>query len=322
MILTVTPNPLLERRLTFNSVSLGVVNRSTEEIFYPGGKGINVSRQLSKLGIKNLALTFLGGNNGKLLRKAMESDGINFNAVSTKSETRDGLLSIDEEKMEITSFISPDSEITEKEIDEFISRMDKAIQNCSIVLLSGSAPTEYSKNIFTEGVKLANKYDKITFIDTYGDHLKDCIELSPFALHNNQYEIETSFGLELKSEEEKVNFLNLLNQHDVKMGFITDGENEIYSSKFGFNFKTKPPKVNGINSLGSGDAFVAGIMYGIEKAFVYNDFVKLGTALGALNAERLDAANIDYSEAETLLKKIEVIPIGKKMKLIDDSPNY
>lgn len=322
MILTITPNSLLERRLVFNSILNGAVNRSRTEYFYAGGKGINVSRQLNQLGIKNQSLTFLGGNNGKLLRKTLENESINFNAVNTKDETRWAAVTIDESKKEITSFFSQNSEPSENEVDEFIQKMDKAIQNCSIVLFAGSSPNKTAQRIFTEGVELANKYDKISFIDTYGEHLKECIEKSPFALHNNKKEIENSLGVELESEQDILNFLDSLYSKNIKMAFITDGKNEVYSSKFDFHYKTKPPTVKSFNPLGSGDAFVAGIIYGIERSLVYNDSLKLAVALGALNTQQFDAANVKLDDAEMLLENIDVQSVGKKMKLIDDSPNY
>ncbi len=322
MILTVTPNPLLERRLFFKNISSGKINRAFSENFYAGGKGINVSRQLNQLGIKNLALTFLGGHNGKLLRKALENESIDFNAVSTKDETRYASIPIDQSNNMLTCFFSPNSNISQSEVDEFISKMDKAIQNCSIVVFAGSAPNKLSQKIFTEGISLANKYDKISILDTYGEHLEECIEHSPFAIHNNRKEIEDSLGINFLNEENILDWLDALYKKNIKMTFITNGEKEIYSSKFDFHFKTSPPKVNAVNSLGSGDAFVAGIVYGLERSLVYEDFLKLGIALGSFNTQQLEASNVKMSEAETLLDLIEVKPVGKKMKLIDDSPNY
>ncbi|HET56780.1 MAG TPA: 1-phosphofructokinase [Ignavibacteria bacterium] len=322
MILTVTPNPLLERRLFFENISFGKINRAFSENFYAGGKGINVSRQLNQLGIKNLALTFLGGHNGKLLRKALEYESINFNAVSTKDETRYATVTINKQNNALTSFFSQNSDFNENEVDEFINKMDKAIQNCSIVVFAGSAPNKLSQKVFTEGISLANKYDKISILDTYGEHLKECIELSPFAIHNNRKEIEDSLGINISNEENILDWLDALYKKSIKMAFVTDGEKEVYSSKFDFHFKASPPKVNSINSLGSGDAFVAGIVYGLERSLVYEDFLKLAIALGSFNTQQLEAANVKMSEAETLLDIIEVQPVGKKMKLIDDSPNY
>ena len=63
MVLTVTINPLLEKKLFFKSLA-GKNNRASEQLYFAGGKGINISRQLDFLGIKNHAITFLGGANG------------------------------------------------------------------------------------------------------------------------------------------------------------------------------------------------------------------------------------------------------------------
>ncbi|RPI71944.1 MAG: 1-phosphofructokinase, partial [Ignavibacteriales bacterium] len=63
MILSVTIHPLLEKRLTYNKIVPGTSHRNPVQEFKPGGKGINVCRQLNKFNIKNLAFTFLGGNN-------------------------------------------------------------------------------------------------------------------------------------------------------------------------------------------------------------------------------------------------------------------
>lgn len=322
MILTVTPNPLLERRLFFSSITPGGVNRSKSELYYAGGKGINVSRQLNKLGIKNTALTFIGGSNGKLFRKSLDDESINYISVNTKSETRYAAVTIDKSKKQLTSYFSPNSKIEVKEVDEFIYRMDKAIQNCSIVVFAGSSPTDYASNIFYEGIQLAQKNDKVAILDTYGKHLKKCYSLSPFAVHNNKAEIENSLGIEIDNDQKYHNLLNNIYQSGIKMGFITDGKNNVYSSKFDFHYKATPPKVEAVNSLGSGDAFVAGMAYGLERSFVYDDLLKFSIALGSLNTTSFEAANVDLKDAEKLSDKVKIEPIGKKMKLIDDSPNY
>ena len=119
MILTVTINPLLEHRLFFNTISLGKSNRSSMELFYAGGKGINVSRQLNFLGVKNSAFTFLGGNNGKLLRHCCTEDKIDFSVLNTKSETRIAELIIEESGNRITTLFGANSDISLEESNEF-----------------------------------------------------------------------------------------------------------------------------------------------------------------------------------------------------------
>ena len=61
MIYTVTFNPSLDYIVNVDHFSCGVVNRTTKEIIYAGGKGINVSIVLNNLGIPSRAFGFLGG---------------------------------------------------------------------------------------------------------------------------------------------------------------------------------------------------------------------------------------------------------------------
>ena len=105
------------------------------------------------------------------------------------------------------------------------------------------------------------------------------------------------------------------------LSFLTGGEDTFYVSKFGFISKVTPPKTEVIDSTGSGDAFVSGIIYGLEKSLIFNEFVTLATLLGAENAEQLETCSVTTIPSELLKKKVNITPVGKKMKIIDDSPN-
>lgn len=322
MILTVTINPLLERRIFFESVELGRANRCRKEIFYGGGKGINVSRQLNHLGIQNSAFTFLGGGNGKILRHCLTQDKINFSIVSTKSETRMADLIIEEKNKRVSTFFGMNSSITLEESEEFKSKLEKMIQNCSIVIFAGSSPCKETDDIFPLGIELANKHDKISILDTYGTHLKNCIDASPTVLHNNIDEIEKSLGISLASENQKTDFLKELYSKNIKLSFLTDGANPVYAGKFDFHYKIVPPNVEVYDATGSGDAFVAGVAYGLETALVFDDFVKVAAALGAANASMLETCRVPSESIDGLIGKVKVTSIGKKMKIINDAPNY
>lgn len=322
MVLTVTINPLLENRIDFNSVTMGKVNRGLSKKYYAGGKGINVSRQLDYLGIKNTALLFLGGNNGKILRKVLINENLNFTSVSQKGETRSATLVVEKKKNRVTSFFEPGSKLSENEISEFKNKLNKMIQNCSIVIFSGSVPNEEAASIIVHGIELAHKYDKISFIDTYGSHLKDCLDAAPTMIHNNIPELEKSLNISLKTETEKVKLLKTLYNKGIKLAYITNGAKATYASKFDFIYRITSPKIKEIDATGSGDAFVAGIAYGFEKALVFDEFVKIASALGSLNAARWDVCNVATEEVEKTISSVSVKHIGKKMKLLDDSPTH
>ncbi len=320
MILTVTLNPLLEKRLYFNSIKYNQANRSNKEEFRSGGKGINVSRQLNALKMQNQAITFLGGQSGKILRSIYHEEQLNYLAVSTKAATREAVLTIDEKENNLTTYFPPNPIISESEAADFASKLDKMIANCSIVVFSGSSPCKETDFIFPYGIELANKYDKISILDTYGNHLQNCIDKAPTVLHNNVEEINLSLKQKINDGKDKIEFLNYLYNKGIKLAFLTDGEKEFYCSKFNFHYKINPQNIKAVDSTGSGDAFVAGIAYGMEKDLVFNEFTQIASALGIINAQSWKTCNFPFEDIESLSKEIVVEPVGKKMKIIDDSP--
>lgn len=320
MVLTVTLNPLLEKRLYFEKIELGKSFRSNKEELTAGGKGININRQLNLLGIKNSSFTFLGGNNGKLLRSILTHEQIEYSAVPTKSETRSADLVFENHNKRLTTFFGINSSISKEESDEFKHRLEKMIQNCSIVIFSGSSPCKETNDIFPYGIELANKFDKISVLDTYGEHHSKCIEAKPTIIHNNSNEIESSLGVSFQSEEEKIKFLENIYSKGIKLSFITDGEKPAYASKYDFHYKIYPPKIETFDPTGSGDAFVAGIVYGIENSLVFDDFLKIAAGLGTANASMWSTCRVTVEQMNLYNEKVKFEPIGKKMKLIDDSP--
>ena len=164
MILTVTLNPLLERRYYYPTLDLSAVNRNGKVILKAGGKGVNINRQLNKFGIQNIALLFTGGNNGKLIRELLHKEKIIFSDVITKNETRDAAVIIDKFAKKVYSFFRSDIEVSSSEVENFISKMEKMIPTCELVVFSGSSPCKETDVIFSEGIKLANEMEKYLFV--------------------------------------------------------------------------------------------------------------------------------------------------------------
>ncbi|MGE5353363.1 MAG: 1-phosphofructokinase family hexose kinase [Acidobacteriota bacterium] len=320
MILTVTLNPLLERRLIFKEIETGKNNRALNEYFTAGGKGINVSRQLKCMNTESLAFTFLGGNNGKILRSLLGSEGINFTAVQTKSETRQAALIMEEAPGRLTTFFGLNSEITPQEADEFKTKLKKMIENCEIVVFSGSSPTEVTDDIFPYGVEVANEFDKISIVDTYGKTLKECIKKAPTVIHNNIHEVEASMNASLKSEKDILDYMQSLYEKGVKQVFLTRGSEPVYASNFDFLYKAETPRVKELDATGSGDTFTAAVAYGLHNAMTFEETLLLAQSLGALNAASWDVCRVDPGKVTEIQKEVKIYTLGKKINTLNIKP--
>ena len=320
MILTVTISPLLERRLTYQNVNIGKNNRNGKPELRAGGKGINVSRQLNAMGQKNFAFTMLGGQNGKLYKELLFNEHIDFSAVSIKQQTRYASVIIDEGSNTVSTYFEANNIVTKDESDLFKEKLEKMIQNCEIVVFAGSSLCPETDDIFPYGISIANKYDKVSICDTYGEHLGACIDNSPTIVHNNIEEISSSLNIPLGDDNKKFELLDSFYRKGIKQAYLTDGEGDIYASNFDFHYLIKPLKLDLKDATGSGDAFTAGIAFGWHKDLTFTETVKIATAAGALNAASFDTCSVPPDSIEQLKDKVEVVPSGKKMKIIDDRP--
>ncbi len=321
MILTITLNPLLERRLIFKRVLFEDENRNGSKELKAGGKGINVSRQLNNLNTDNFAFTFLGGSNGKILKEILSKEGIKFSFVKMHEETRDAFITVDESKKKISTFFSLNSKISSIEVEEFKNKLEKMIENCEIVVFAGSSPCEEANSIFPHGIELANKYDKISVCDTYGAHLANCIESSPTILHNNITELKKSLNISLNDEKDKLEFLDYLYGKNIKQSFLTDGDGITFASNFEYHFKVKNPAVDVYDATGSGDGFVAGVAYSWHNNLTFEECLSFSSALGICNAKSYDVCNVKLAEAEEVKQLVKISSTGKKMKTIDVTPH-
>jgi 1-phosphofructokinase family hexose kinase len=320
MILTVTLNPLLERRLTYKSINYGNINRDGSLNVKAGGKGINVSRQLKNLGVDNIALTFAGGLSGKEFKDVIHHEGIKSILVRTEAATREALILIDETGESITTGFSINSEISSGEAEEFRIKLEKMIPNYEIIILSGSSPCKETESIFPSAIEWGIKNDKIVICDTYGNHLKDCLEAGPTIIHNNADEIINSLKVPFQSDEDKISFLNSAYGKNIKQAYITDGAKPFFASNFDYHFRIEVPAVHALDSTGSGDAFVAGLAYGWENDLIFEDTLKTAAALGAANAATFEVCNLSADDYAGLKNKVTVSSVGKKMKVIDVTP--
>ena len=91
MVYTLTLNPALDYVMKVPQLRTDDINRSSNEEIYCGGKGINVSVILTRLGIENTALGFIAGFTGRELEARLKAQGICCPLISTVCRERQQL---------------------------------------------------------------------------------------------------------------------------------------------------------------------------------------------------------------------------------------
>ena len=125
-------------------VEFGETNRSQSEEIYFGGKGINVSVVLQRLGIASTALGFVAGFTGVALEQALSEQGVTTDFVRLqKGFTRINVkLKTDEE----TEINAKGPEISPEALEKLFTRL-RTLQAGDTLVLAGSIPGSLPQDI-------------------------------------------------------------------------------------------------------------------------------------------------------------------------------
>ena len=88
MIITLTPNPSIDRAMVIDALRRGEVHRATSSRIDPGGKGVNVSRALSAQGSPTVAVLPAGGPEGHLMEELLDAAGVARRSVPVAGSLR------------------------------------------------------------------------------------------------------------------------------------------------------------------------------------------------------------------------------------------
>jgi len=115
MILTVTLNPAIDLSMEVPHLRLGETNRATKIVREAGGKGVNVSHLLNRLGADTEALVVLGGTAAKEYREMASRWRFPIHVVEVADATRVNTVITDLERVQHTKVDQEGAKITRKE---------------------------------------------------------------------------------------------------------------------------------------------------------------------------------------------------------------
>ncbi len=280
MIYTVTFNPAIDYVVFLDSLQAGEVNRSKAEAVQFGGKGINVSVMLKRLGVENTALGFVAGFTGEALCGFLQEEGI----VTDMIPLADGMTRINVKiKAETETEVNGQGpKIDEAAQNALFAKLDR-LQEGDTLILAGSIPNTLPGDIYEQILaRLQGKGIRFV-VDASKDLLLNCLKYKPFLIKPNHIELGEMFGKALTSDEEILLYAHELQQmgaRNVLVSMAGDGA-ILLDAQGGIH---KQPGLSGkvVNSVGAGDSMVAGFAAGVEKGYDYA--LKLGTACGAATA--------------------------------------
>jgi 1-phosphofructokinase len=170
--------------------------------------------------------------------------------------------------------------VSQKNIDELNKRLLETMQNCSVLVLTGSLPQNVDRGIYGLWAEKAKQSGVKVVIDAERDVLKHGIEASPYVVKPNIFELEELFGQKTDCIDDVVKLAQRIFEYDVKIVVVSLGEKGALFVKRDAIILAQAISVNPKSTVGAGDSMVAALTLAIEKNYDFEKAVKLAVACG------------------------------------------
>lgn len=310
IVVCVSANPALDRRLHVPVLALGEVNRARAAVTMPGGKSAHVAMAAKALGAHAAWIGFSGGASGDENEAGLARLGIEVQPVRTTAETRMNLEAI-EESGRITEVLEPGGHVEEREQREMLSALEKRLRGewrGALVAVSGSLPPGIAVNFYASVIRGARNAGSKVFLDTSGEALRESFAAAPNFVKPNRSEASQLLGMPLDTLESVTGALEALIERGAESVAITVGADGL-AWKPGKNSQcwiAKPPKLKPISTVGCGDATLGGFAYAAQTGLSDEETVRLAAACGAANCVAQLAGQISEADVKRFLPQIEV----------------
>jgi 1-phosphofructokinase len=206
MIITVTPNPSIDRTVTLRApLTRGAVQRVLSASNEPGGKGVNVARTLTLAGLDAVAV--LPAPAGDPLLSALAAAGVAFRFVPVSGSVRTN-IAITEPDGTTTKLNERGASLDQVAVNALTSSVVDLAAHAAWVVLSGSLPPGIPDSWYADVVALLAPLNCRVAVDTSDGPLAALAEsfdrAAPDLIKPNSEELASITGVSAEDMETAV----------------------------------------------------------------------------------------------------------------------
>ncbi|MET9980435.1 1-phosphofructokinase [Streptomyces microflavus] len=259
MILTVTPNPSLDRTYELPELVRGTVLRATADRVDPGGKGVNVSRAVAAAGHRTVAVAPMGGPEGALLARLLGEHGIEAAGVPVTGSTRINITLVEPDST-LTKINAAGPELSAAEAEDVLEAVRTRAAAADWIACCGSLPRGLPPQWYAELVARSHRAGTRIALDTSGPALTAALREGPDVIKPNAQELAEAVGRPLATVGDALKAAEELRARGVRSVLASLGaDGQLLVEASGAYFATA--RVETVRSnVGAGDASLAGFL--------------------------------------------------------------
>ena len=306
MIVTVTPNPVVDRTLTVPQIVMNDMVRATEVREDWGGKGFNVSRALQSFGQESVAVGFLGGVTGAKLASGLRAHGIRLTAVPITDEPRTNIVIAEADAKRYVKVNEAGPTISGEEQMVFFEYVDNTVRAGDIWALCGSLPLGLSFDFYARLTERLHHAGARVLLDTSGEAFRIGLSACPDIIKPNNAEAALFLGEAIKGPEQAAKAVDKFVEMGITLVTVSLGAAGLMLGSGSSRIWARPPPVHAENPVGAGDALVAGIVWAVSEGLSLAEIARWGVASGTAAAVRKGVSVGTRHEIETLYAHVRL----------------
>ena len=280
MIVTVTPNPSIDRTISVPSLRRGEVHRATESRTDPGGKGVNVSRALAAQGSPTVAVLPAGGPEGPLREELLDTAGVPRASVSIAGNLRMNIAVVEPDGT-TTKLNEPGPALSDSESEALVAAVVERAVGATWVVGCGSLPPGAPEDLYAVLVARARGLGVRVAVDSSGEPLRAAVPARPHLIKPNLEELEELVGTALPTLREVVAAAQELVRSGVETVVISlgsDGAVLVNSSEV---VHARATVTDPLSTVGAGDCLLAGVLDALSAGASATEALVAGVRWGA-----------------------------------------
>jgi tagatose 6-phosphate kinase len=305
VIVTVTLNPALDVSYTVDALVPHGSHRVRSVTERAGGKGVNVSSVLHRMGVPSLALVLAGGSTGRALADDLTARGLLHEVVSCAGETRRTVNVVSSESGDATIFNEPGPSVTPSEIDAVVARVRHHVTaGATVVAVCGSLPRGAEADAYGEIITAGRTSGALTVVDAEGEPLRAaCAVPADVALPNR---LELLAATDADEETAGAKALQELGVRHVVVSAGRDGMRAYLAD--GRTLVGRPGEPLRGNPTGAGDAAAAAVAAGLAAGAEWSEIIRDAVAWSGAAVLQPVAGDLDPADVVRLRATATVLP--------------
>jgi 1-phosphofructokinase len=286
-IVTVTPNPSLDRTVEVDALLRGAVLRAQRARIDAGGKGVNISRALAANGQPTTAVVPCGGPEGRQLAALLGRPGLDLVLVGIAGAVRAN-ISVVEPDGTVTKINEPGPELSPAEEAALMEATVTAAGGAGWVAASGSLPPGLGAGFYARLIEQLAGGGARVAVDSSGEALAQALAAGPHVIKPNREELAEVAGGSIETLGDAVDAAERLRDkgpHAVLVSLGADGA--VLVDRTGA-VHGEAPVAHPQSAVGAGDALLAGFLAaGGDGPEALAEALAWGAAAAALPGSRM-----------------------------------